>query len=235
MRRSLAVPLPPADLLAFVAGEPLNFTPGTEYRYSNSDNIMVGLMVEAATGLSYEDALQAEVADPLGLARTSLPRGPELPAPFMHGYDVDDDGAFEDISELFASGWAWASGGIVSSPGNLNRFIRGYVRGALFGSALRREQRRWIPIAHSEPPGPGMNSAGLALFRYRTRCGTMLGHTGNTFGFTQFAAATPDGRRSVTVSMSLQRTQKSTGWPLAVFEALRIAEERAVCAALAGS
>ena len=82
-------------------------------------------------------------------------------------------------------------------------------------------------------PAPETNSAGLALFRYRTRCGTVLGHTGNTFGFTQFATATPDGTRSTTVSISLQRTQKSPGWSLAVFQALRAAEERAVCAARA--
>ena len=85
----------------------------------------------------------------------------------------------------------------------------------------------------SSTPGPGWNSARLGLFRYLTRCGTVFGHTGNTFGFTQFAAATADGKRSVTVSISLQRTQKSKDWELAVFEALRVTEEQAVCAALA--
>jgi D-alanyl-D-alanine carboxypeptidase len=234
VRRSLTVALPPPLLLTFVADEPLNFTPGTQYRYSNSDNIAVGLMVEAATGRSYEEALRADVLAPLDLDRTSLPAGPEMPQPFIHGYDFADDGTPEDVSELVAAGWAWASGGMLSTPGNLNRFIRGYVGGRLFGRAVRAEQRRWVPEGGSEPPGPGANASGLALFRYRTRCGMVLGHTGNTFGFTQFAAATPDGTRSVTVSMTLQRTQKSRGWPLAVFQALRRAEERAVCAALAG-
>jgi D-alanyl-D-alanine carboxypeptidase len=230
---SLTVAAPPSALLAFVANEPLVFTPGKQYRYSNSDNIAVGLMVEAATGTSYEQALAAQVLRPLRLHRTSLPAGPEVPAPLIHGYELADDGTLDDVSQVFASGWAWASGGIVSSPADLNRFIRGYVGGRLFGRKVRREQRRWIPNGGSEPPGPGTNSSGLALFRYRNRCGTMLGHTGNTFGYTQFAAATADGSRSTTVSISLQRTQKSVGWSLAVFQALRTAEERAVCAALA--
>jgi D-alanyl-D-alanine carboxypeptidase len=224
---------PPSALLAYVAKEPLVFTPGTQYLYSNSDNIAVGLMVEAATGTSYEDALGTRVSRPLRLHRTSLPAGVALPAPLIHGYDFADDGSPEDVSEVLAAGWAWASGGIVSTPADLNRFIRGYVGGKLFGRKVRREQRRWIPNGGSEPPGPGTNSSGLALFRYRNRCGTMLGHTGNTFGYTQFAAATADGSRSTTVSMSLQRTQNAVGWPLAVFQALRTAEERAVCAALA--
>jgi D-alanyl-D-alanine carboxypeptidase len=230
---SLTVAPPPAALLAFVANEPLNFTPGTQYRYSNSDNIAVGLMVEAATGASYEDALRVHVMKPLHLSRTSLPAGPEVPAPLIHGYELADDGTPQDISDIFASGWAWASGGIISTPADLNRFIRGYVGGKLFGRKMRTQQRRWVPFGGSEPPGPGTNAAGLALFRYRTRCGTVLGHTGNTFGFTQFAAATADGTRSATVSISLQRTQNAPGWQLAVFQALRAAEEQAVCAALA--
>ncbi|MGY1603177.1 hypothetical protein [Geodermatophilus sp. SYSU D00815] len=41
--------------------------------------------------------------------------------------------------------------------------------------------RQWSP---SELPGPGENSAGPALFRYDTRCGTVQGHTGNTLGHT---------------------------------------------------
>jgi D-alanyl-D-alanine carboxypeptidase len=54
---------------------------------------------------------------------------------------------------------------------------------------------------------------------------------GNTSGYTQFAAASADGRRSVTVSINAQHTPKS-GSPV-VFEALRRAEVKAVCAALA--
>jgi D-alanyl-D-alanine carboxypeptidase len=57
------------------------------------------------------------------------------------------------------------------------------------------------------------------------------GHTGNFFGYTQFAAASGDGRRSVTVSINAQHTLAS-GSPV-VFDALRRAEVKTVCAALA--
>jgi D-alanyl-D-alanine carboxypeptidase len=231
---SLKIPPPPSQLLEFVRNEPLDFVPGTKYHYSNSDNIAVGLMVQAATGHLYESELRTQVTKPLELTETTLPRGPGLPRPYFHGYELGKNGAPEDLSTVFASGWAWASGGIVSTPANLNRFIRGYVVGRLFGRAVRSQQRRLI-AGGSEPTGPGMNSAGLALFRYRTRCGTVYGHTGNTFGFTQFAAASPNGSRSVTVSINLQRTQHSKGEAGAVFRALRQVELLAVCAALARS
>jgi D-alanyl-D-alanine carboxypeptidase len=229
---SLTVAPPPAQLLEYVADEPLAFTPGSRYEYSNSDNIAVGLMVQAVTGQPYEQQLAEQVYGPLGLTQTSLPAGPEVPAPFIHGYAREGNGPPEDVSEVIAGGWAWASGGIVSTPFDLNRFIRGYVGGALFGPDVQSQQRQFVP-GGSEPRGPGVNAAGLALFRYQTRCGTVYGHTGNTIGYTQLMAASADGSRSVTVSINLQRTQDSEGAAGRVFKALRRAELLAVCAALA--
>jgi D-alanyl-D-alanine carboxypeptidase len=222
---------PPEELLSLMEEVDLLFDPGSEYHYSNSDNIVVALMVEAATGTSYEEQLRERVYKPLGLRKTTLPRGTNLRKPFIHGYSSQDPP--EDLSEDFAAGWAWASGGIVSTPADLNDFIRGYVGGKLFDERTQAKQRRVIEGASSDPPGPGKNSAGLAIFRYETRCGTVWGHTGNTLGYTQFMAASPNGRRSVTVSVNTQLAPP-VGDPDA-FKALRRAEGLAVCAALAGS
>jgi D-alanyl-D-alanine carboxypeptidase len=191
-------PPPPEELLSFIEDNSLDFEPGTRYRYSNSDNIVVGLMIEAAAKSSYESQLQKRVFGPLGLTETSLPVGARLEEPFIHGYDPSERPP-EDVSEIIAAGWSWTSGGIVSTPADLNRSIRGHVGGRHFGPKTRMKQRQVIEGGSSEPPGPGKNAAGLALFRYRTRCGTVWGHTGNTPGYTQFAAASGDGRRSVTV------------------------------------
>ena len=87
---------------------------------------------------------------------------------------------------------------------------------------MRRQLRQEYPDAE-------LNSAGLAIFRYRTPCGTIYGHTGNYPGYTQFAAATLDGTRSVTVSITTQ----VPGFPPAVFDQLLRVESKAICAALA--
>ena len=217
-------PPPPRDLLEFVANRPLEFEPGTSYAYSNSDNVLVGLMAEAATAGSYPALLDDRVFEPLRMGRSRLGPNLEIPEPFIHGYD--DEAQREDVTEVVDfGGWAWASGGVVSTPGNLNRFIRGYVGAALFsGPGLVRSQREWRP-GDSEPRGPGKNSAGLALFRYRTNCGTVLGHTGSILGYTQLMAASPNGRRSLTFTISTQADGR-------LLYALRRAQRRAVCAAL---
>ncbi len=222
--------LPHAMLLSFVENEPLQFPPSSQFRYSNSDNIVVALMAEQAAGQPYDQLLGSLLFTPLGLNETSLPDGFRLPAPYMHGYDNEGDPP-ADISTLLSMSSVWASGGMLSSPIDVNEFARAYVGGKLFGQATRDQQLRLVK-GHSEPTGPGANRAGLGIFRYKTRCGTVYGHTGNFPGYTQFFAATPDGERSVTFSISEQLTQDMTGRQLTVFKALRRAEETAVCAAL---
>ncbi len=79
---------------------------------------------------------------------------------------------------------------------------------APFQSASAADATLFRP-GSSEPPGPGQNSAGLAIFRYRTKYGTVYGHTGNTLGYTQFVAASKDGMRSAVVSVNAQVTPAS--------------------------
>ncbi|MEC3998243.1 serine hydrolase domain-containing protein [Actinacidiphila sp. DG2A-62] len=219
-------------LLDYVAGLPLGFAPGSRYHYSNSDNIAVALMAEAATGRRYESLLDTLVDRPLRLRDTTLPQDWRLPEPYLHGYAPGEDGgAPEDVSTLLSASGVWASGGIVSTPDDLAAFTAGYAGGQLFGPAVRRAQFAFVPGA-SEPAGPGVNAAGLAVFRYATRCGTVYGHTGNFPGYTQFAAATADGRRAVTVSIT--RQVNATVDPQRLPE-LRALEEDFVCAALHGA
>jgi D-alanyl-D-alanine carboxypeptidase len=226
--KSLRKAPPPRVLLSF-ARKRLRFAPGSRYEYSNSDNVIVALMTEAATGKSYVTELHRRVFAPLGLRHTSLPRGVGMPSPIVHGYDVNPPQQPADVSHLFAAGWAWASGGIVATPRDANAFIRAYVRGATTSSTVRRAQFTFRR-GSSEPPGPGVNSAGLAIFRYRTRCGTMYGHTGNTAGYTQLVAASKNGRRSVVVTVN---SQLSPTIHPDRFRELRHIYTLAVCAALA--
>ncbi len=224
---SLLHPPGHAALLSFIKDPALHFAAGSQYRYSNSDNVIIGLMAESATGKPFASLLTSLVNRKLDLDETSLPEGARLVHPRIHGYDLrDPDRA--DVTELFAAGWTFSSGGVVSTPSDADEFVRGYVSGRLTDRATHDRQFQFVP-GSSEPPGPGINSAGLSVFRYDTRCGTVYGHTGNTAGYTQFIAASADGRRSVTVSINGQITPKTDAFR---FADLRAIDEHAVCAAL---
>jgi D-alanyl-D-alanine carboxypeptidase len=213
----------PAKIISWVRRDPLVFRPGSRYTYSNTDNIVLGLMAEEATGRSYRGLLRRFVFRRLGLRQTSLPTAARLPRPFLHGYVTEPGSPPEDVSTLLSPSGAWASGGIVSTPLELNRFIRGLLGSRLFPPAMQRRQLRFVPGGQSSPPGPGRNSAGLSIFRYRTRCGTVYGHTGNFPGYVQFAAATRDGRRAVTTSLNIPAPEG------ALLAQLREMQETAVC------
>lgn len=220
--------LTPLQLLSYVTHQCPLFTPGSRYGYSDTDNIVVGLMVEKVTHESYEAALAQEVTGPLDLTGTMLPDNPELPEPYVHGYAVEPGAPPEDISTYLNPGLAWASGGMLSTPAELTQFMRAYVRGAFTDGTTRKQQFQFIP-GNSGPPGPGTNSAGLAIFRYLTTCGTVYGHTGNFPGYTIFAAATADGSRSVTVIVNEQLNDNPVS---PVFTQLRAVEGLGVCTAL---
>jgi D-alanyl-D-alanine carboxypeptidase len=220
------------ELVRFVDDQPLAFAPGSEYRYSNTDNIVVALIAEAGTGNRYRSLLRSEVSQPLGLRQTDLPRSWRLPKPQIHGYDTLPE--IEDLTECCSAAFSSASGGVTSTPHDLTAFTSGYVGGELFGPDERTAQFAFVDGGRSEPPGPGKNSAGLALFRYQTRCGTVYGHTGNTAGYTQFTAATANGQRAVSVSVNRQITPKASGIKAAAaFKTLRRGYRLAVCALLA--
>ncbi len=220
--------LTPTQLLSYVTNKPPNFTPGTAYEYSDTDNIVVGLMVEAVTGGSYEQALAQDVTSPLRLPATTLPDSPALTEPYVHGYAVEAGSPPSDVSTYLNPGLAWASGGMLSTPSELNQFMRAYVRGTLTDRATRSKQFRFVP-GSSGPPGPGTNAAGLAIFRYRTACGTVYGHTGNFPGYTIFAAASSNGSRSVVVIVNEQLNDNPA---TPVFTQLRAVDGLGVCAAM---
>lgn len=216
----------PQKIIDWVRSEPLEFAPGSDYEYSNTDNIVVGLIVEAVTGQSYAENLEQIVFNPAGLGQTSFPTRPALPKPFIHGYAVEVGEPPTDVSTFLSPSGAWASGAIVSTPRDLNAFIRADLGLSFFSRPQQGEQMRFVPGGKSSPPGPGQNAAGLALFRYKTKCGTVYGHTGNFPGYVQWAAATADGTRAVTTSLNIPAP---TGKLLAQ---LRRVQETAVCALL---
>ena len=216
----------PLQLTEFVRDDPLEFAPGSKYHYSDTDNVAAGLIEEEASGLSYDQLLQRRVFGPLKMRESSLPTTIKMPRPFLHGYDVEPGKKPEDVSELINPAGAWASGGIVSTPLDMARFVRRYVPTVLAASPVEGPFR----LGSSSPPGPGKNFAGLGIFRYETGCGNVFGHTGSFPGYRIFVAASPNGKRSV-VFVANAQIVPGQGSPK-VAKAITKAQARAVCRAL---
>ncbi|ARP68327.1 serine hydrolase (plasmid) [Mesorhizobium sp. WSM1497] len=216
----------PIEIIGWVRNDPLEFTPGTQYTYSNTDNVVVGLIAEAVTGMPYGTLLKNIAFGPAALARTSFPtRDIALPGPAIHGYVVAPGSEPKDVTTFVSPSGAWASGAIVSTPDDLSMFIRADLGLKFFGAAEQIEQMKFV-AGNSSPPGPGTNEAGLGLFRYTTPCGVVYGHTGSFPGYTQWAASTADGTRSVTTTLNIAEPAG------ALLDRLREVQAQAVCALL---
>jgi D-alanyl-D-alanine carboxypeptidase len=168
---------------------------------------------------------------PLGLEETSLPDTVRMPKPFLRGYEPIPGEEPEDVSTLINPAGAWASGGIVSTPNEVGRFFRAYASARLFSPGTRRLQRDFVR-GESSPPGPGSNDAGLGIFRYRSDCGTVFGHTGSFPGYRMFAASNGNGRRSVVFGVNAQIVPGSGSQE--VSDLIRRAQRLAVCKVLGG-
>ena len=198
----------PREIIDWVRNVPLEFTPGSKYEYSNTDNIVVGLIAETVSGTPYPTLLKNIVFGPAGLTQTSFPtRRISLPAPYIHGYVVNPP---HRPAGRHALPQPERRVGIRRDRLDPDRPRRVHPRRprpeVLRRRRSRREQMKFVP-GSSSPPGPGTNAAGLALFRYTTSCGVVYGHTGNFPGYVQWAAATADGTRSVTTSAEHPRAE----------------------------
>jgi D-alanyl-D-alanine carboxypeptidase len=224
----------PQQIIEFGASEPVAFAPGSRYEYSNTDNIVMALMAETATGRRFSSLLKSLVLKPLRLRKTRFSAATPMPKPFVRGYVFDGpDEPLLDVSELISPSGTWAAGMIVSTQRDLNTFVRAWGGGSLLRTAaMRKAQTRFLPpFTGGQPPGPGQNRGGLTLFRYRTPCGVVFGHSGNFPGYTQWIASSPDGSRSAVVTAN-EQLDVETGAP-GVFPHLRTVFRRAACAALA--
>ncbi|GAA4910758.1 serine hydrolase domain-containing protein [Streptomyces coeruleoprunus] len=165
--------------LADVLGEePLLHSPGRRHHYSNTGYTLLGSLIEAVRGVSWEQALRAEILEPLGLGRTTL----RPVAPYAQGWAVHPwaDAVLpepqEDLGLMAPAGQLW------STAGDLCRFAAFLAAGDdRVLSAGSVEEMRTAAV----PPTPGDWDAGYGLgVQLMRRDGrTFTGHSGSLPGF----------------------------------------------------
>ncbi|MEZ4641653.1 MAG: serine hydrolase domain-containing protein [Chloroflexota bacterium] len=121
----------PHDTLArYVYGKEAQFAPGTQWRYSNTNYTLLGMIIETATELPLAEAYRTNIYNPLGMTSTFLDCYEAPLVDVVHGYTGSGE-ALSDITELHES-VGWSAGGLVSTPLDLTAFARGLFGGTLF-------------------------------------------------------------------------------------------------------
>jgi CubicO group peptidase (beta-lactamase class C family) len=188
--------------------------PGS-FAYSNTDYILLGMIIDRVTGRSYQQEMTARILQPLGLRHTSLPGlAVQLPRPHAHGYlQVLRDGrpTDVDITQLNMT-FTGAAGELVSTTADLNQFYAALLAGDLLPSAQLQ--------AMQTGTGIGMEEAPLA-------CGPVYGHGGGVPGYSTMSFSSADGSRQVTVSITT--SHREIGFPLALRPPVMTLLDHALC------
>ncbi|MEE1802577.1 serine hydrolase [Streptomyces sp. JV176] len=182
-----------------------DFAPGTDWKYSNTNYVLAGMIVEKVTGRPYGDEIERRVLRPLGLRATSVP-GTEarLPRPSGRAYSVltvDPAPKIEDVTELNPS-IAGAAGEMISTTGDLNTFYTALFKGRLLPARQLAEMRDTVSMADGKPnaSGPGY---GLGLMRQPLSCGKEVwGHGGGIHGSQSSALTTGDGTHALALNLN---------------------------------
>ncbi|MFD8595202.1 serine hydrolase domain-containing protein [Kitasatospora sp. NPDC059646] len=180
------------DLVDLANRYPPAFAPGQDWQYSNTNYILIGMIIEKLTGHSWNDEVTRRIVRPLRLTDTWMPGDfPFVPGPHAHAYAKSSAGPV-DVTELNPSMAASAGGGI-STTADLTAFLD-----ALLGGRLLRPAEL-AAMKETTPHGEGQ-TYGLGLQRLDTPCGAFWGHAGGIPGYRTMMLASPDGRREFAAS-----------------------------------
>ncbi|MFE6481970.1 serine hydrolase domain-containing protein [Streptomyces sp. NPDC057757] len=180
-----AVPVTPLQAVRIALSHPPSAAPG-QYAYSNTNYVLLGMIVERVTGNSYATEAERRILVPLRLTGTSFPGArTTLPSPHGRGYAADGS----DVTELDPR-VAGAAGELVTTLTDLDRFYAALLAGELLPPGQLREMLD-TRAAHG--------SYGMGLYPVKLPCGTTVwGHNGRISGSYVRTAATVDGRRVLT-------------------------------------
>jgi D-alanyl-D-alanine carboxypeptidase len=177
---------------------------GKGWDYSDTNYILVGMLIEKLSQQHYYDLLSSEILIPEELTGTfasirrdlqGLPVGySDLPESFRMPQEVVVDGIYAFNPQV-----EWTGGGMASTTSDLARWARIYFTGKLFSNELL--QKIITPNSQAKNLDPIM-SYGMGSFIYKTNHGLAYAHTGFVPGFNSIFAHYPDLQVSVALQVN---------------------------------
>ncbi|GGN44196.1 D-alanyl-D-alanine carboxypeptidase [Actinoplanes campanulatus] len=188
----------PVELVRFALAQPARFEPGTDQSYANTNYTLALLLIEKVTGRSYAEEAQQRILGPLGMSDTVVSStSPDLPGAHAHGYYRYQDGdewKVVDVSRQNPSLLAGA-GDLITTAGDLSTFISALLGGTLLPAPLLAEMLT--------PYGKLNLGLGLWVQDLGPGNGTIVHHNGGApGGYGALMISTPDGRKTLTASLT---------------------------------
>jgi D-alanyl-D-alanine carboxypeptidase len=191
------------ELLDIALAHQPNNAPGAAFNYSNTNYILLGMIIEKVTHHSWEDQVTKRIIGPLGLRHTFAPgTSTRLPSPHATGYLIFDKNTRVDTTMENMS-WAGSAGALISNASDLSRFWSAIGNDTLLPPALTRLMRQTVPATAGDVATVPGSRYGLGIFSIPLTCGGIYwSHEGDVPGYNTVGAVSSDGRTTVVESIN---------------------------------
>ena len=163
VRLNMTVPknFDPRTLVAWAAKQKPYFPPGKGYHYSNTNYLLLGLIIEQITKDSVGDQIRKRLLEPFGLTQTFYPQTQSMPDPWARGYGLDEQRNWKDVSNTIPVALMGSAGEMISDMNDIRRWIKLYATAQTGGPAGYSPLSECKPFLGNTSFGLGINcSAG---------------------------------------------------------------------------
>jgi D-alanyl-D-alanine carboxypeptidase len=207
---NISKPFTPEELIDISKKHEPYFAPGTDFHYSNTNTILLGLIIEKITGSLLQTEIQNRILNPLGMKETTFATDTTFPDPHPQGYYYMDSTSSEptDVTYLNPS-WGWSAGAIISTLGDLQLYVKPLATGQLISKKSQEERLKWIK-AFTPSTGEWADKPlnyGFAIGDFDGA----YGHNGGIPGFNSFVGYLPEKDAVIIVLANMQDNKAGMG------------------------
>lgn len=163
----------PEELLALVTHRDPQFLPGEHFQYTNTNFLLLGMIAERVAGETYENLVQTELLDMLGLKHTYVPTISHFPEEHAYGYELQTDNSLVEVTG-FQPTAPWAAGSMISNLFDLATWVEALFGGSLLSPEMQAELVDFLPMITND------NWYGLGVIKLTDG---RQGHSGSITGF----------------------------------------------------
>jgi D-alanyl-D-alanine carboxypeptidase len=192
----------PEEQIAYLLDDPAPFRPGEGWEYSDTNYILLGMIIERVTGGSYYAELRRRILEPLGLRNTAPSDSRRIPG-LAQGY-AGPRNPFGGADAMVTNGefainpqFEWTGGGIASTSEDLARWAKALYEGRAFDPSLIPQMLDAVPSRL----GP-TTRYGLGVMVRTTPLGTTYGHSGFFPGYLTEVMYFPETKTAIAVQVN---------------------------------
>ncbi len=203
----------PEELVAYILDSKAPFAAGQGWEYSDTNYIVLGIIIERLTRASYYEQARTRLLKPLKLTRT-VPSNSRTIAGLVQGY-AGENNPFGGTDAMISNGkfainpqFEWCGGGMASTTEDIARWAKAMYEGRAFAASMLKEMLNGVPAKL----GPE-TKYGLGVILRPTTLGMSYGHSGFFPGYVTEMMYFPEHKIALAVEVNTS-VPRSAGKPL---------------------